>query len=77
MWTPRRILLLMAAVFAFGAAFVVYNSFLGWIDGLPALPAKFLPSTNQLIGEDIPLSDNRMDRKLRITDGRLEPRSSP
>ncbi|HLW64455.1 MAG TPA: hypothetical protein VKS79_03985 [Gemmataceae bacterium] len=42
MSTSRRTMLWLAGIAAFGAAFLLYNSFLGWIDGLPALPERYL-----------------------------------
>jgi hypothetical protein len=42
MWTPRRILLFLLGLFGFGAAYTGYAHFLGSIDGLPTLPAKYL-----------------------------------
>jgi len=41
-WTSRRLLLLIVAAAVFVASFVVYHRALGWIDGLPELPAKYL-----------------------------------
>src|SRR5262245_24209953 len=40
--TPRRILLLMGGLFAFGMVYAVYARLFGWLDGLPLLPAKML-----------------------------------
>ncbi|MBX9583090.1 MAG: hypothetical protein K2X87_22515 [Gemmataceae bacterium] len=42
MWTPRRVALLLAGVALFVAAFAVYDRLLGWLDGLPQLPAAML-----------------------------------
>ncbi|HYH64296.1 MAG TPA: hypothetical protein VD866_06320, partial [Urbifossiella sp.] len=42
MWTPRRVLLLLAGTVLFAAVFGVYALALGWIDGLPQLPTKML-----------------------------------
>ena len=53
MWTPRRILLLIAAVVGFTAVFVVYDRFLGLIDGLPDLPVEYAEAApNQTIEFD-------------------------
>jgi hypothetical protein len=41
-WTPRRIVLLIAGVVFFTTAYAAYARFLGWIDGLPQLPAEYL-----------------------------------
>src|SRR5438105_14399583 len=54
MWTPRRILLLLAGLFAFGAAYTGYARILGGIDGLPQLPDKFLI---EAIGKELPPPD--------------------
>lgn len=40
--SPRRMLLLLAGVVAFGAVYAVYAHALGWLDGLPQLPAAML-----------------------------------
>lgn len=42
MWTPRRILLLLAGFVGFGVAYSGYTYLLGSVDGLPQLPAKLL-----------------------------------
>ena len=40
--SPRRMLLLLAGVVAFGAVYAVYAHALGWLDGLPQLPPEKL-----------------------------------
>ena len=47
MWTPRRVLLLLGSLLLFGGVFGVYNRLLGWLDGLPQLPARFLDSPRE------------------------------
>lgn len=42
MWTPRRVLILLAGTVLFAAVYGVYSAALGWIDGLPQLPSKML-----------------------------------
>lgn len=42
MWTPRRVLLLLGGILLFGGVYGFYARFLGWMDGLPQLPAKML-----------------------------------
>lgn len=42
MLTPRRVLLLLGGIIAFGGVFGVYSQFLGWLDGLPQVPPHFL-----------------------------------
>src|SRR5262245_6486301 len=49
--TPRRILLLMGGLFAFGMVYAVYARLFGWLDGLPLLPAKMLSAAT---GEFLP-----------------------
>lgn len=44
MLTPRRTLLLLAGFVLFAGAYAVYAQLLGWLDGLPQLPAKMLVS---------------------------------
>jgi hypothetical protein len=41
MWTPRRVVLLLAGVLFFGGSYAGYARLLGWLDGLPQLPEKF------------------------------------
>jgi len=64
-WTPRRLLLLVLGVVLFGTAFGVYARLLGWIDGLPQLPAEFLARREP--GEiDLPPATTKLtDAKLR------------
>lgn len=44
MLTPRRTMLLLAGFLCFGVAYTGYAQLLGWLDGLPQLPAKMLVS---------------------------------
>ncbi|QEL13955.1 hypothetical protein [Limnoglobus roseus] len=46
MWTPRRILMLVIGLFAFGTAYTGYAQIFGAIDGLPNLPAKYLDAVD-------------------------------
>ena len=48
MWTPRRILLLLAAALGLAAVYIGYSQILGGIDGLPELPMDYR------IGSDAP-----------------------
>ncbi|QJW93333.1 hypothetical protein [Frigoriglobus tundricola] len=41
MLTPRRTMLLLAGFICCGCAYAGYAQLLGWLDGLPQLPAKF------------------------------------
>ena len=45
MWTPRRVVLLLAGLALFGGSYLTYSRALGWLDGLPQLPDKFRDST--------------------------------
>ena len=45
MWTPRRVLLLLGGILLFGGVYGFYSRVLGWMDGLPPLPAKMLDRT--------------------------------
>src|SRR5437879_11938836 len=40
--TRRRILLLVGGLALFGAAYLIDSRFVGWLDGLPLLPARML-----------------------------------
>ena len=61
MGTSRRSMLWLAGIAAFGAAFLLYNSFLGWIDGLPALPERYLQVAH---GEMLPDEAARPEPKI-------------
>lgn len=64
-WTPRRILMLVVGLFAFGAAYAGYAQFLGAIDGLPNLPAKYLEAVD---GPLPPLTFNESPTIQRLKD---------
>lgn len=51
MWTPRRIVLLLTTLLICGVAYAGYARFLGSIDGLPNLPAKYLENDDKPLGE--------------------------
>ncbi|CAN5365860.1 hypothetical protein BH11PLA2_BH11PLA2_42670 [soil metagenome] len=55
MWTPRRILLLLVALFGVGVVYVGYSKFLGRFDGLPGLPTKFLDKDDKALPEPPPV----------------------
>ena len=66
MWTPRRVLLLVLGFVACVTTFGVYNRFLGWIDGLPTLPERYLPSTAVcLVIDELPVDEPKMHRLLK------------
>ncbi|HEX4607971.1 MAG TPA: hypothetical protein VH092_07185, partial [Urbifossiella sp.] len=46
MWTPRRVMLLLVGTLVFGGVYGAYARALGWIDGLPQLPARMLEPTD-------------------------------
>lgn len=48
MWTPKRILILIAGLVMFLSGYGVYAYFLGGIDGLPPLPKEYLPGEGTL-----------------------------
>jgi hypothetical protein len=62
-WTPRRILLLVAGAGICIAAFLLYNRFLGWIDGLPMLPERFLAAAKP---DQPPVEDRRETRLVQM-----------
>lgn len=71
MWTPKRILLLVAGFAIFLGGYTVYASFLGGIDGLPPLPQDYWPPKVPNPPPP-PLSriiDSGVDRKLRLAFG--------
>jgi hypothetical protein len=45
--SPRRMLLLLGGVVAFGVVYAVYARALGWLDGLPQLPPEMLKSPTE------------------------------
>src|SRR5438874_897232 len=65
MWTPRRVLLLVVGFVACAATFGVYYRFLGWIDGLPALPEKYLATAVKFLELDVPVDEPKMQRLLK------------
>lgn len=62
MWTPRRVLLLFATLFGFGAAYAAYARFLGRIDGLPNLPSKYLDYDDGALPEVAPVESPTLVR---------------
>lgn len=49
MWTPRRILILFSGLVGFVILYVGYSLFFGGVDGLPALPERFLAPAGGLV----------------------------
>ena len=66
MWTPRRILLLLATTFVTTGVYFAYAYALGGIDGLPELPAEYLVEPNApapfISGEKATLADEMVKR---------------
>ena len=58
-------MLLAVGIGLFATVFIVYNRFLGWIDGLPALPEKYLQVARPDHPPLEPQLENRIDRLLR------------
>jgi len=44
--SPRRILLLVGSLLACAAAYLTYEEFFGWLDGLPLLPPRMLAASD-------------------------------
>jgi lipopolysaccharide export system protein LptA len=65
-WTSKRILLLVGGASLFFAGYLLYAAFLGGIDGLPPLPAAYLPGTPPVLFE--PPTSLR-DQKLALAFG--------
>jgi hypothetical protein len=68
-WTPKRVLLLSLGFAVFFAAYLVYASFLGGINGLPPLPLECLPSADAEPVNPPPPRKNQVDQKLRMAFG--------
>src|SRR5262245_1285504 len=64
MWTPPRVLLLVVGFIACATSFAIYYRYLGWIDGLPALPAKYLATAARLVRDDLQQVDEPLWQKL-------------
>jgi len=66
MWTPKRVLLLVAGIAVFLTGYEVYAYFLGGIDGLPPLPVAFLRMPGEGLQAPLPPPrESDADRKLR------------
>jgi len=65
-WTPKRILILIAGTFLFLAGFAVYDYFLGGYDGLPPLPEDCLPIAGDRPFVPVDPKDPECDKKMRI-----------
>ncbi len=67
MWTPKRVLILLAGLTACLVAFALYSTFLGNIDGLPPLPRIMLGHEGHVILP--PHRDNGNEADLRLEKG--------
>ena len=65
MWTPKRVILLVAGIAVFLTGFEVYAYFLGGIDGLPPLPAFYQPAPGSPVRVAEPPRESETDRKIR------------
>jgi lipopolysaccharide export system protein LptA len=66
MWTPKRVILLVAGIAVFLTGFEVYAYFLGGIDGLPPLPAFYQPIPGVIAVQPVgPPRESETDHKLR------------
>jgi hypothetical protein len=66
MWTPRRIMLALCGLLAFGAGYFGYERILGTFDGLPPLPQQYARGVDSDTGH-VPTGTPRtssIDRKL-------------
>ena len=64
MWTPKRVLLLMAGFGLFFTTYAVYAHFLGGIDGLPPLPKEYWPTNEPPEKLELRIRANEAERKL-------------
>lgn len=69
MWTPKRILILIAGTFAFILAYGVYDFLLGRFDGLPLLPAEYVYDKDGLDKPPLEPTPDETDRKIRMAFG--------
>jgi hypothetical protein len=69
-WTPKRVLLLVAGIAVFLAGYAVYAFFLGGIDGMPPLPEQFLRADSPILIGTFDPSETEIDRKLRMAFGK-------
>lgn len=71
MWTPKRVLMLVAGFALFFGAYQIYNYFLGGIDGLPPLPAGYarLASNDRSARDVVPRTTNDIKERLVLAFG--------
>jgi hypothetical protein len=69
-WTPKRILILIAGLTVFLCVYGVYAYFLSSVDGLPTLPGCYDPPDNpNPLGPVSPIGENKIEKKLRMAFG--------
>jgi hypothetical protein len=68
MWTPRRIFLTLIGLLGFASIYLGYARLLGSFDGLPPLPAHYLPSDGPRPPAPLP-TGNTLDRKMELAFG--------
>ncbi|MBL8796264.1 MAG: hypothetical protein JNM56_20360, partial [Planctomycetia bacterium] len=69
MWTPKRILLLIAGFLGFSFAYGVYAYFLGGVNGLPPLPAEYEPAATGDGVPDYTRQEPLVEKKLKLAFG--------
>ena len=69
MWTPKRILIMIAGTFLFLAGFAVYDYFLGGYDGLPPLPEEYAFDPNRPAMLSGVIEDSKTDEKMKTAFG--------
>ena len=74
--TPRRILLLMSGLFAFGAVYAIYARAFGWLDGLPTLKDEMLVKAEEEFLPPMRPRSPTIDR-LEQAFGRRAPETEP
>jgi hypothetical protein len=66
-WTPKRVLILVAGLCLFATGYAIYSYFLGGIDGLPPLPPELQPQVGYV---DVPgTATHEADRRLELAFG--------
>ena len=74
--TPRRILLLMGGLFAFGAIYAIYAHAVGWLDGLPVLEERMLVAAENVFRPPVRPTSPTSDQ-LKQAFGRSAPEAEP
>ena len=74
--TPRRILLLLGGLFAFGAVYAIYARVFGWLDGLPILDSRMLVEGDPIYRPPQRPTSPTIDR-LKLAFGANAPETEP